>query len=44
VNNNIMTTCTNVKHGLSLPMLRMQEKIVPRTMFVPKRMEEIRES
>jgi hypothetical protein len=43
-----MTTGTNVKHGLSLPIiddlwslptLRMQEKIVPRAMFVPKRME-----
>jgi len=32
-----------VKHGLLLITLRMQEKIVPRPMFVAKRMEVTRD-
>jgi len=37
MNNNLMTTGTDVKYGLSLSTFRMQEKIVPRAMFVLKR-------
>jgi len=39
-----MTIGTDVKHGLSSSTLRMQENIVPRATFVPKRMEVTRDS
>jgi hypothetical protein len=35
-NTDFMTTGAEVKHGLALPTLRMQETIVPRAMFVHK--------